>query len=137
MIQRDRDPGFAFEPKDRLFVACELGPQDLDRHVATHRGLVSPIHRPHPAGPNLFLDAKLLEQNGTHKRIRYLLVGNQQAAVVWAILGSATELRTAAKANLPHVGKLPWKQPGRSIWQGVIQFPPPTHVWLLASLPCA
>jgi hypothetical protein len=55
----------------------------------------------------LLLDAKLLEQDATEQRVNELVVGDQQTPVVRAILGSAPELRTAAKANLPHVGKLP------------------------------
>jgi hypothetical protein len=107
VVERDRQPGLAFESKDRLLVARELGAQNLDRHVAAHRGLVCAIHRPHPAGSDLLLDAKLLEQHGAEQGVSKLVVGNQQTAVVWAILRSAPELRTAAKANLPHVGKLP------------------------------
>jgi hypothetical protein len=107
MVQRDRHSGLALKPKDRLFVACQLGPQHLDGDVAVHRGLVGAVHRPHPAGPDLFLDAKLLEQDRPEQRVSDLVVGDQLAAVVRAILGSAPKLRTAAKANLPHVGKLP------------------------------
>ena len=107
MVERYRHPGFAFEPEDRLLVTCELGSQDLDRHVAAHCGLVCAIHRPHPTDSDLLLDAKLLEQDATEQRVNELVVGDQQTPVVRAILGSAPELRTAAKANLPHVGKLP------------------------------
>jgi hypothetical protein len=107
VVQRDCHPGFALESKDRLLVACKLSPQDLDGNVAVDGGLVRAIHRPHAAGSDLFLDAKLLEQNGAEQRISDLLVGDEQTAVVRAILGAAPELRTAAKANLPHVGKLP------------------------------
>jgi len=68
---------------------------------------VRAIHGSHPAGPDLFVDAKLLEQDRAEQRIGNLVVSDQQTAVVRAILGSAAKLRTAAKAYLPHVGKLP------------------------------
>jgi hypothetical protein len=107
VIQRDRHPGFALESKNRLLVARELSPQDLDRDVAFDGSLMRAVHRPHAAGTDLFLDAKLLEQDGAEQRVRNLIVGDEQAAIVRAILGAAPELRTAANANLPHVGKLP------------------------------
>ena len=107
MVERNRNSGFTLEPKDRLFVASKLGPQNLDGDVAPHGGLVRAIDGPHPAGADLLLDAKLLEQNRPKQRVRDFVVGDEQAAVVRAILGSVRELRTAAKANLPHVGQLP------------------------------
>jgi hypothetical protein len=68
---------------------------------------VGSINRPHPTDADLLIDAKLLEQDSAEQRIRDVVVGDQQAPVVRAVLGSAPEFRTAAKANLPHIGKLP------------------------------
>jgi len=104
VIERDRKAGFALEAKDGLFVTRQLEPQHLDGYVATYRRLARAIYRPHATGTDLLIDMKLLEQDGSEQRICDVLVCNQKAAVVRAVFGAAPELRTAAKANLPHVG---------------------------------
>lgn len=122
VVEHHREPGFALKPQYRLFVSRQLGPQDLDGDVAADRGLVSSIHGPHPTGSNLFIDAELLEKDGAQEGVRNLVIAYQEASVVGAVFGLANELRTAAKANLPHVGRLPWSPKGRSIWYWVVQF---------------
>ena len=107
MIERRAEASLALEPRDGLIVAGELEPQHLDGDVATHAGLVGAVPGPHAADADLLLNSDLLEQERSQQRVGHMVVAGQYAPVGGAILSLAPELRTAAKADLPHVGKLP------------------------------
>jgi hypothetical protein len=108
MVEGSRESRFPFESCDGLVVASQLRSQHFDRDVSAHRRLVGSIDRTHPTDTDPLVDAKLFQQNLPQQRIgRDFVVAGQQATVVGAILGLAPELRTAAKADLTHVGKIP------------------------------
>jgi hypothetical protein len=106
VVEGDRDPTFTLESEHCLLVARQLGPQDLDGYVAPDRSLMRAIDRPHPAGANLLIDPKLFKQDSSNQRVGDLIIGDEKAAIVRAVFGAAPELRTATKANLPHLGRL-------------------------------
>ena len=67
VVERGNRPGLAGEAQAAVVVGGQLRRQDLERHLATERGVLRLIHHAHPAGADLPHDSVVAECLADHR----------------------------------------------------------------------